>query len=173
MHVATGRVKRMSVGFASTWGATPATHTKQPTFATCTIFVLLHAGYATTLKQIYRGNEPMTAQEWLDELERLRKAAIMPPYYLRKKLFFGEDEEEYYITDKEERIICRMKYMSTEPDNAAYIVAACNAVPRLIEMLRIAVSLIEAQNAQRARKGEKMPEGDVMQLIFTLTEPKE
>ena len=31
----------------------------------------------------------MTAQEWLDELERLRKAAIMPPYYLRKKLFFG------------------------------------------------------------------------------------
>lgn len=71
----------------------------------------------------------MTAQEYLDELERLRKAAIMPPYYLRKKLFFGEDEEEYYITDKEERIICRMKYMSTEPDNAAYIVAACNAVP--------------------------------------------
>lgn len=31
----------------------------------------------------------MTAQEYLDELERLRKAAIMPPYYLRKKLFFG------------------------------------------------------------------------------------
>lgn len=77
----------------------------------------------------------MTAQEWLDELERLRKAAIMPPYYLRKKLFFGEDEEEYYITDKEERIICRMKYMSTEPDNAAYIVAACNAVPMLIDMI--------------------------------------
>ena len=115
----------------------------------------------------------MTAQEWLDELERLREAAIMPPYYLRKKLFFGEDEEEYYITDKEERIICRMKYMSTEPDNAAYIVAACNAVPRLVEIHRIAVSLIEDQNAQRARKGEKMPEGDVMQLIFTLTEPKE
>lgn len=79
----------------------------------------------------------MTAQEWLDDLERLRKAAIMPPYYLRKKLFFGEDEEEYYITDKEERIICRMKYMSTEPDNAAYIVAACNAVPRLVEMVQM------------------------------------
>ena len=68
MHVATGRVKRMSAGFASTWGATPATHTKQPTFATCTIFVLLHAGYATTLKQIYRGNE------------RLRKAATPGPW---------------------------------------------------------------------------------------------
>jgi hypothetical protein len=119
------------------------------------------------------GGERMTAQEWIDELERLREAAIMPPYYLRKKLFFGEDEEEYYITDKEERIICRMKYMSTEPDNAAYIVAACNAVPRLVEMLRIAVSLIEAQNAQRARKGERIPDIDVMQLLFTMTEPKE
>ena len=85
----------------------------------------------------------MTAQEWLDELEQLREAAIMPPYYLRKKLFFGEDEEEYYITDKEERIICRMKYMSTEPDNAAYIVAACNAVPRLVKMVKLAASLLE------------------------------
>ncbi|WP_302292475.1 hypothetical protein [Bilophila wadsworthia] len=139
--MATGRVKKMNAGFASTWGVTPAIHTKQHTFVTCTISVWLHAGYATTLKQIYRGNEPMTAQEWLDELERLRKAAIMPPYYLRKKLFFGEDEEEYYITDKEERIICRMKYMSTEPDNAAYIVAACNAVPRLVEMLVFLASL--------------------------------
>lgn len=58
-------------------------------------------------------------------------------------------------------------------DNAAYIVAACNAVPMLVEMLRIAVCMIEARNAQRARKGEKMPEGDVMHLLFTITEPKE
>lgn len=36
-------------------GATPATHTKQHTFATCTISVWLHAGYATTLKQTCRG----------------------------------------------------------------------------------------------------------------------
>lgn len=43
MHVATGRVKRMSAGFASMWGATPATHTKQHTFATCTISVWPHA----------------------------------------------------------------------------------------------------------------------------------
>lgn len=59
----------------------------------------------------------------------------------QEETLFGEDEEEYYITDKEERIICRMKYMSTEPDNAAYIVAACNAVPRLIEMLVFIASL--------------------------------
>lgn len=109
----------------------------------------------------------MTAQEWLDELEQLRKAAIMPPYYLRKKLFFGEDEEEYYITDKEERIICRMKYMSTEPDNAAYIVAACNAVPRLVEMLVFLASLAseddESVNAIERR----------IQWAYNETRPKE
>lgn len=114
----------------------------------------------------------MTAQEWLDELEMLRKAAIMPPYYLRKKLFFGEDEEEYYITDKEERIICRMKYMSTEPDNAAYIVAACNALPRLVEMLRLAVGFLDAVSEYRRSNGEFVPDIDVMQLLFTKTEPK-
>lgn len=116
----------------------------------------------------------MTAQEWLDELERLREAAIMPPYYLRKKRFLGEDEEEYYITDKEERVICRMKTMSTEPDNAAYIVAACNAVPRLAKMLRFAVSIIEAQREQIVLRGGKIDTTcDVMQLLFTMTEPKE
>ena len=114
----------------------------------------------------------MTAQEWLDELERLRKAAIMPPYYLRKKLFFGEDEEEYYITDKEERIICRMKYMSTEPDNAAYIVAACNAVPRLIEMVKYlseeAIGEVSCSGEWVIRAAE-----EVLQDAYQATEPKE
>lgn len=101
----------------------------------------------------------------------------MPPYYLRGKLFFGEDEEEYYITDKEERIICRMKYMSTEPDNAAYIVAACNAVPRLVKMLKLEVRLLECPY-----EDEKCPydEDDTVscahckvQRLYELTEPKE
>lgn len=109
----------------------------------------------------------MTAQEWLDELERLRKAAIMPPYYLRKKLFFGEDEEEYYITDKEEHIICRMKYMSTEPDNAAYIVAACNAVPMLIEMVQDMSSVIAGMPGMESTPDE------ILQDFFEATEPKE
>jgi hypothetical protein len=114
----------------------------------------------------------MTAQEWLDELERLRKAAIMPPYYLRKKLFFGEDEEEYYITDKEERIICRMKYMSTEPDNAAYIVAACNAVPRLVEMIKY---LSEEASGEAGGPGEwfMRTSEEVLQDAYQATEPKE
>lgn len=113
----------------------------------------------------------MTAQEWLDELERLREAATPGPWKHNIEPrrdgmgfiwpFSSIESEDANVTDSITRA------------DAAYIVAACNAVPRLIEMLRIAVSLIEAQNAQRARKGEKMPEGDVMQLIFTLTEPKE
>ncbi len=109
----------------------------------------------------------MTAQEWLGELERLRKAAIMPPYYLRKKLFFGEDEEEYYITDKKERIICRMKYMSTEPDNAAYIVAACNAVPMLVEMVQDMSSVIAGMPGMESTPDE------ILQDFFEATEPEE
>lgn len=109
----------------------------------------------------------MNAQEWIDELERLHNKAIMPPYYLRKKLFFGEDEEEYYITDKEERIICRMKYMSTEPDNAAYIVAACNAVPRLVEMVQ------DMSCTMAGMPGMDATPTEILQDFFEATEPEE
>ena len=119
------------------------------------------------------GGDPMTAQNWLDELERLRKAATPGPWEAwRYNAGFVRISTCPLDPDDDEVI-----KVADSPDitasDAAYIVAACNAVPMLVEMLRIAVSLIEAQNAQRARKGEKMPEGDVMQLIFTLTEPKE
>lgn len=113
----------------------------------------------------------MTAQEWLDELERLREAATPGPWKHNIEPrrdgmgfiwpFSSIESEDANVTDSITRA------------DAAYIVAACNAVPMLVEMLRIAVSLIEAQNAQRARKGERIPEGDVMQLLFTITEPKE
>lgn len=113
----------------------------------------------------------MTAQEWLDELEQLRKAATPGPWKHNIEPrrdgmgfiwpFSSIESEDANVTDSITRA------------DAAYIVAACNAVPMLVEMLRIAVSLIEAQNAQRARKGERIPEGDVMQLLFTMTEPKE
>lgn len=113
----------------------------------------------------------MTAQEWLDELERLREAATPGPWKHNIEPrrdgmgfiwpFSSIESEDANVTDSITRA------------DAAYIVAACNAVPMLVEMLRIAVSLIEAQNAQRARKGERIPECDVMQLLFTITEPKE
>ena len=124
----------------------------------------------------------MTAQEWLDELERLRKAATPGPWeaWQYNAAFLGKGGQG---------IVTRISTCPLDPDDdetikvagspditasdATYIVAACNAVPMLIEMLRIAVSLIEAQNAQRARKGERIPDIDVMQLLFTMTEPKE
>lgn len=113
----------------------------------------------------------MTAQEWLDELQAKAKAATPGPWKHNIEPrrdgmgfiwpFSSIESEDANVTDSITRA------------DAAYIVAACNAVPMLVEMLRIAVSLIEAQNAQRARKGERIPEGDVMQLLFTITEPKE
>ena len=178
MHVATGRVKRMSPGFASTWGATPATHTKQPTFATCTIFVWLHAGYATTLKQIYRGNEPMTAQEWLDELERLREAATPGPWKhniepRRDGMGFIwpfssiESEDAKAIEDEEENVTDNI----TRAD-ATYIVAACNAVPRLVEMVKY---LSEEASGEVSCSGEWVirTTEEVLQDEYQATEPKE
>jgi hypothetical protein len=112
----------------------------------------------------------MKAQEWLDELEQLREAATPGPWKHNIEPrrdgmgfiwpFSSIESEDANVTDSITRA------------DAAYIVAACNAVPMLVEMLRIAVSLIEAQNAQRARKGERIPVSDVMQLLFTMTEPK-
>lgn len=113
----------------------------------------------------------MTAQEWLDELQAKAKAATPGPWKHNIEPrrdgmgfiwpFSSIESEDANVTDSITRA------------DAAYIVAACNAVPMLVEMLRIAVSLIEAQNAQRARKGERMPDIDVMQLLFTMTEPEE
>ena len=112
----------------------------------------------------------MTAQEWLNELSRLSEAATPGPWKHNIEPrrdgmgfiwpFSSIESEDANVTDSITRA------------DAAYIVAACNAVPMLVEMLRIAVSLIEAQNAQRARKGERIPDIDVMQLLFTKTEPK-
>ena len=113
----------------------------------------------------------MTAQEWLDELERLREAATPGPWKHNIEPrrdgmgfiwpFSSIESEDANVTDSITRA------------DAAYIVAACNAVPRLVEMLRIAVSFIEAQNARRAREGEMAIMCETMQLLFTMTEPKE
>lgn len=124
----------------------------------------------------------MTAKEWLDELERLREAATPGPWEQRvvpDEIVKGLYHDAVYQDDTFVAQTCwykadRYECVKNKADaNAVYISSACNAVPRLVEMLRIAVSLIEAQNAQRARKGERMPEGDVMQLLFTMTEPEE
>lgn len=113
----------------------------------------------------------MTAQEWLDELERLRKAATPGPWdvwswsshiHTINKRPVDPDDERTGIAE------------SLKKNDAAYIVAACDAVPRLTKMLRFAVSIIEAQRAQSVLRGGKVDTTcDVMQALFTMTEPKE
>lgn len=90
----------------------------------------------------------MTAQEWLDELERLREAATPGPWKhniepRRDGMGFIwpfssiESEDAKAIEDEEENVTDSI----TRAD-AAYIVAACNAVPRLVEMVQAMSSVI-------------------------------
>jgi hypothetical protein len=88
----------------------------------------------------------MTAQEWLDELERLRKAATPGPWSKSEQ---GTNETYHhrlqsYYTGKEtpEHIAyVVLPNVFGNIDDAAYIAAACNAVPRLVEMLVLLASL--------------------------------
>ena len=88
----------------------------------------------------------MTAQEWLDELEQLRKAATPGPwskseqgtnetYHHRIERYYGGKEVPEHIA------YVFLPNVFGNLHNTAYIVAACNAVPRLIEMLVFLASL--------------------------------
>lgn len=113
----------------------------------------------------------MTAQEWLGELERLSEAATPGPWEAGKVLARGTVVHGHNMI-----IDCRHT-----PDeggfgkhNAIFIAAANpQTVQRLVEMLRLAVSIIEAQKAQRVSEGEKDIKCDTMQHLFDMTEPTE
>lgn len=88
----------------------------------------------------------MTAQEWLDELERLRKAATPGPwskseqgtgetYHHRIERYYGGKEVPEHIA------YVFLPNVFGNLHDAAYIVAACNAVPMLVEMLVFLASL--------------------------------
>ena len=105
----------------------------------------------------------MTAQEWLDELERLKKAATPGPW----------KHDKWSIKSLEARKIAQ----TINLDNAAYIVAACNAVPRLIKMLKLEACLLECPYEY-----EKCPYDEdntvscahcKVQRLYELTEPTE
>lgn len=110
----------------------------------------------------------MSAQEWLEELKRLEERATPGPWCNPGRAYvvqqYGAEE---VVAD------CKSKQPGRAPKDAAWIVAACNAVPKLVEMLRIAVSIIEARNVRETLQGEMDMTCDVMQLLFDLTEPKE
>ena len=118
----------------------------------------------------------MTAQEWLDELERLRKAATPGPWeaWQYNAAFLGKGGQG---------IVTRISTCPLDPDDdevikiadspditasdAAYIVAACNAVPRLIEMLVFLASLA-SEGDESADAIERR-----IQWAYNETRPKE
>lgn len=95
----------------------------------------------------------MTAQEWLDELEQLREAATPGPW----------KHDKWIIKSLEARKIAQ----TINLDNSAYIVAVCNAVPRLIDMIEyLAGRLCDEDHGDNDFDGK-------IQDAFEMTEPKE
>lgn len=109
----------------------------------------------------------MTAQEWLDELERLRKAAT-PGLWEAWRYNAGfvristcpldpDDDETIKVADSPD----------ITASDAAYIVAACNAVPRLIDMIEyLAGRLCDEDHGDNDFDGK-------IQDAFEMTEPEE
>ena len=112
----------------------------------------------------------MTAQEWLDELERLRKAATPGPWKHNIEPrrdgmgfiwpFSSIESEDANVTDSITRA------------DAAYIVAACNAVPRLVEMVKY---LSEEASGEVSCSGEWVIRAseEVLQEAYESAEPEE
>lgn len=101
----------------------------------------------------------MTAQEWLDELERLRKAATPGPWDVSQK--------NSTVYDNYGDSVCDTQQTHNSQNNLAYIVAACNAVPMLVEMVQAMSSVIAGM------PGMKSTPDEILQDFFEATEPKE
>lgn len=105
----------------------------------------------------------MTAQEYLDELERLRKAATPGPWKHNIEPrrdgmgfiwpFSSIESEDANVTDSITRA------------DAAYIVAACNAVPRLVEMVQ------DMSCTMAGMPGMDATPNEILQDFFEATEP--
>lgn len=101
----------------------------------------------------------MTAQEWLDELERLRKAATPGPWDVSQK--------NSTVYDNYGDSVCYTQQTHNSQNNLAYIVAACNAVPSLIDMIEYLAGRLCDENHGDNDFDRKM------QDAFEMTEPKE
>lgn len=107
----------------------------------------------------------MKAQEWLDELEQLREAATPGPWKHNIEPrrdgmgfiwpFSSIESEDANVTDSITRA------------DAAYIVAACNAVPRLIEMVQ------DMSCTMAGIPGMDATPNEILQDFFEATEPEE
>lgn len=89
----------------------------------------------------------MTALKWIEELERLSKAATPGPWAYEQHGDTSEcgvgvildDNNKQIAGENSDPTLFVVESIAPEVNsvtNAAYIVAACNAVPRLVEMVR-------------------------------------
>lgn len=101
----------------------------------------------------------MTAQEWLDELERLRKAATPGPWDVSQK--------NSTVYDNYGDSVCDTQQTHNSQNNLAYIVAACNAVPMLIEMVQ------DMSCTMAGMPGMDATPNEILQDFFEATEPEE
>ena len=121
----------------------------------------------------------MTAQEWLNELEGLREAATPGPWICKEGE--GFDEGDVFITAEERegmieiaKVECGSPnaemdepFQSEQAANAAYIVAACNAMPRLVEMVQ------DMSCTMAGMPGMDATPTEILQEFFDITEPEE
>lgn len=122
----------------------------------------------------------MNATEWLDELERLRKAAVPGPWeaWRYNAAFLGKGGQGIVTRistrplDPDDEVIKVADSPDITASDAAYIVAACNAVPRLIEMVKY---LSEEASGEVSCSGEWVIRAaeEVLQDAYQATEPKE
>lgn len=120
----------------------------------------------------------MNAQEWLEELEGLISMATPGPWAYEQHGDTSECSVGVILDDNNKQIsglntdttlfvadtVAPEVASSTD---AAYIVAACNAVPRLIEMVQDMSSVIAGMPGMESTPDE------ILQDFFEATEPKE
>lgn len=120
----------------------------------------------------------MTAQEWLDELERLRKAATPGPwskseqgtnetYHHRIERYYGGKEVPEHIA------YVFLPNVFGKLHDAAYIVAACNSVPRLVKMIEYLAGVLS--NSTGIIEGKRFDVSSMtwLEKAYQATEPKE
>lgn len=101
----------------------------------------------------------MTAQEWLEELLRLSEAATPGPWDISQKNSTCYDD----YGDS----VCDTQQTHNSENSLAYIVAACNAVPKLVEMVQ------DMSCTMAGMPGMDAIPTEILQEFFDITEPEE
>lgn len=114
----------------------------------------------------------MNVQEWLEELEYFAKEATPGPwtkseqgtnetYHHRIERYYGGKEVPEHIA------YIVLPNVFGNSNDAAYIVSACNAVPRLVEIVQ------DMSCTMAGMPGMDATPTEILHEFFDITEPKE